>query len=774
MHLHVKKISVRNLQSFGNKTTVFDFTQGFNYILGKNGSGKSSIYTSLCFNWFGKPYNSDIKISELINDKNGGKAWTSSEFSVGGHDYIINRGLKPDILEIIKDGESLDLQSHKSLIQEEINKILGINYNLFKQIVALHLDDKDVPFLRLPKKNKDETLESIFNLVVFGKMLDSAKKEFNLKSSELESKEIERKGLLSTIEANRVSIKNLSFLKENHEKDKRARLSELKKSLSEKQSEKEQLLPKLEEINKSFNQETLDKIKKELSDLDVKINGTAQEIALLEATKYNKTFEYPEHIISLEKEINDLKTVNLTVNKFLVENKEEIDNLSSDIRRLETEIESLVSDCDFWKSAKENFKVFPYNKYPEISDKRDKIVELKSEISKRKKDLEALKTKEEGICSECYQPVSGEHLEQEITRQYGDLLVTEQLVSSLSDELKDVLKSEIESMIKSLSDKIKEKEQSLENNKKIHKDLISSLEGKWEEYKNHLQTKIETKEKSLSDKKDEFIDSCIKSIDVKISSLEKYKNSLSEERVSKRKELEKQEILRDSYLNQRSSISGNIRSIDNEISYFKTKIIEEENNNPDFSGLDATIRSTKELEVKEDEISKKINELRQDIRIYGEIKKVLDKDGIKKYFFSRLIKRLNQIINEYLKYFELNIIFEFNDLFEEKIIKENKEKSYSSFSDGERRRINTSLTLSFIALNKLINDFSCNLFFADEIFDGLDDGGLELIFEKMKEISDKENMSIYVISHKNMEGWHGIDKVITVEKTKGFTEISVK
>jgi DNA repair exonuclease SbcCD ATPase subunit len=166
MYIDFKYIKFKNLNSYGNSYTYFEFENGFNLISGKNGQGKSSIIDALCFVLYGVPYRK-INIKDLINRKNKKNLVVNTKFIIGNDTYEITRGIKPDILEIKKNDLELDLLHSKKLIQEEIEKIINVNLVLFKNIISLSIN-YNKPFLSLTQPEKRDIIENIFNIKIFG------------------------------------------------------------------------------------------------------------------------------------------------------------------------------------------------------------------------------------------------------------------------------------------------------------------------------------------------------------------------------------------------------------------------------------------------------------------------------------------------------------------------------------------------------------------------------------------------------------------------------
>lgn len=122
---------------------------------------------------FGKPYRS-IKLGDLVNRFNGKDLEVQVEFQIDKDVYTILRGYKPAKFAITKNGQELNILSAKKLNQEEIDKLLGINYILFKNIVAV-ASTYNKPFLMLAAGERRTLVETIFNIYVLALMLKEVK-----------------------------------------------------------------------------------------------------------------------------------------------------------------------------------------------------------------------------------------------------------------------------------------------------------------------------------------------------------------------------------------------------------------------------------------------------------------------------------------------------------------------------------------------------------------------------------------------------------------------
>ena len=144
-----KTIKWKNFLSTGNQWTKIDFEKSnTNLIIGTNGSGKSTLLDALTFVLFNKPFRK-INKPQLVNSTNERDCLVEIEFQLNGKEYLIRRGIKPNIFDIEVDGALLhkeaDDRSNQKILEESI---LKVNYKSFTQIVILG-SSTFVPFMQL-------------------------------------------------------------------------------------------------------------------------------------------------------------------------------------------------------------------------------------------------------------------------------------------------------------------------------------------------------------------------------------------------------------------------------------------------------------------------------------------------------------------------------------------------------------------------------------------------------------------------------------------------
>jgi chromosome segregation ATPase len=164
-----------------------------------------------------------------------------------------------------------------------------------------------------------------------------------------------------------------------------------------------------------------------------------------------------------------------------------------------------------------------------------------------------------------------------------------------------------------------------------------------------------------------------------------------------------------------------------------------------------------------------------DERTYNEVISELLKDtGIKTKVIRQYLPIMNKLINQYLQILDFFVSFNLDENFNETIRSRHRDDfSYSSFSEGEKSRIDLSLLFSWRQIAKMKNSSNTNLLILDEVFDSsLDSDGVDNLLKIMATLD--ADTRIFIISHKQdvLEG--KFDQKIEFEKQKNFTAIKEK
>lgn len=190
-----KKIRYKNFLSSGNQFMEIDFQkEQTNLIVGTNGAGKSTVLDALTFVLFNKAFRK-INKNQLINTTNEKDCLVEIEFSVNSREYLVRRGIKPGVFDIIVNGVALHKESDDRLNQKILeDNILKLNYKSFTQIVILG-SSTFVPFMQLTTANRREVIEDLLDIRIFSVMNTLIKEIIRQQKDEIKSLELRKQNL---------------------------------------------------------------------------------------------------------------------------------------------------------------------------------------------------------------------------------------------------------------------------------------------------------------------------------------------------------------------------------------------------------------------------------------------------------------------------------------------------------------------------------------------------------------------------------------------------
>ena len=242
-----------------------------------------------------------------------------------------------------------------------------------------------------------------------------------------------------------------------------------------------------------------------------------------------------------------------------------------------------------------------------------------------------------------------------------------------------------------------------------------------------------------------------------ISIIEKYKEK--EDQLNKLIELQQQTVKCVSDIISNINLNSNlIKSVEKEI--------KELNNQKDDIKPDT--ESKKFLK----QVNKQREELVNQRELYNIALILLKDGGIKAQIIKQYIPIMNKLINGYLEQMEFFCQFQLNENFEESIKSRYRDEfSFTSFSEGEKMRINLALLFAWREVARMRNSASCNILVLDEVMDSsLDSNGTDEFIKIIKSIS--KNNNIIIISHKSDQIQDKFDRTIRFEKVKNFSRIA--
>ena len=168
--INFKAIKYKNILSTGNAWTEIRLNENKStLIVGENGAGKSTMLDAICFALYGKAFRK-ISKPQLINSINQKGLLVELVFNIGAKEYLIRRGIKPNVFEIWCDdvliNQDASARDYQAYLEENI---LKLNYKSFGQVVVLG-SSTFVPFMQLPAKHRREVVEDLLDIQIFTTM----------------------------------------------------------------------------------------------------------------------------------------------------------------------------------------------------------------------------------------------------------------------------------------------------------------------------------------------------------------------------------------------------------------------------------------------------------------------------------------------------------------------------------------------------------------------------------------------------------------------------
>ena len=407
------KIRYKNFLSSGNQFTEIDFEKhNTNLIIGTNGAGKSTLLDAITFALFNKPFRK-INKPQLVNTTNERDCLVEIEFSVNNRDYLVRRGIKPNVFDIEVNGEALhkeaDDRANQRILEENI---LRVNYKSFTQVVILG-SSTFVPFMQLPTAHRREVIEDLLDIRIFSAMNNLIKDKIRTQKDQVKSLELRKENLKekmkmqqnfidelenrgnANINANKEKIAKLDgevgiyltenakigedvfkYTKEQEEVvgagDKLVKLNNLKGKISQKVSA-------ITKEHKFFTENTVCPTCTQTIEEEFRLNRI--EDAQNKAKELKKGYDDLEETIKIEQE-RERQFIALSkeitkLNHEISQNNTRISLNQRQIRDLETEIQTITNQLENRNTEHEKLEEFKENlqkTFEDLSKKKEEIV----------------------------------------------------------------------------------------------------------------------------------------------------------------------------------------------------------------------------------------------------------------------------------------------------------------------------------------------------------------------------------------------------------------
>ena len=408
-----KKLRWKNFLSTGNQFTEINFQEHHtNLIIGTNGAGKSTVLDALTFALFNKPFRK-INKPQLPNSTNEKDCVVEIEFEVNSRQYLVRRGIKPNVFDIEVNGKPLhkeaDDRANQKILEENI---LKVNYKSFTQIVILG-SSTFVPFMQLTTSNRREVIEDLLDIRIFSAMNGIIKDKIRTQKDQIKSLELKKQTLKekeqmqrefieelenrgnANINANKEKIANLdkevgiymtenasieenvhSLTKEQEEVigagDKLVKLNNLKGKISQKVST-------ITKEHKFFNENTVCPTCTQTIEEEFRLNRISD--AQNKAKELKEGYEELENTIKFEQErerqFNALSKEITKLTHGISQNNTRISLNQRQIRDLEHEIQTITENLANRNSEHEKLEEFRenlQNTFEDLAKKKEEIV----------------------------------------------------------------------------------------------------------------------------------------------------------------------------------------------------------------------------------------------------------------------------------------------------------------------------------------------------------------------------------------------------------------
>ncbi|MHA1669486.1 MAG: AAA family ATPase [Promethearchaeota archaeon] len=478
----ITKLELENIAT--HRSTVIDFHDGLNVLLGQNGTGKSTVLSMIGFNLFDFLQGSQKSYirEDVLNRTNFGvvKVWI-----VGLNDdqFIIKRtiGKQANIIEVsdAKTGTLLPGINNKPSLQQWLKTQLGLKpeFNLsklFNTAVGVPQGTFTQPFLRSPQGRKD-FFDPILQVEIYRDMWTKIKGIQNSFLEDIHQFEKEAENLKGFLKNKDELVEKTIQTKEN--------LNNLKKN---------QIKLEIQLKNVNDNYDLLTKLK---SKLDEHIKSIKDfEVKKLDIISWIK--EKRANLAEAEESNNICLKTKKDYEKFELLSQE-LKKLSK-IIEIEKAIENKVQEINQIESSEKDFKIYKndYHKDLELAGEIEKQSELISKFHNYREQLNEIRKKYTDLS------ITIDALEKSVI----DFSKTESKLTDLEKIFKsqEILENEIIVLETQLNQLEINKECSEDGNCPILNEKCKNIQGK--SLEQIFEKKIQEWKKKLDPKKKEFLE----------------------------------------------------------------------------------------------------------------------------------------------------------------------------------------------------------------------------------------------------------------------------
>jgi len=381
MMILFKVVRWRNLLSTGNTFTEVKLNEAAStLIVGENGAGKSTFIEAISFALYGKPFRK-INKPQLLNAINGKNLLVEIEFAIGKKEYLVRRGIKPNVFEIFVDGSLLNQEAKSGDYQDVLEKnILKLSHKSFSQIITLGASTF-VPFMQLPAQARRDFIEDLLDIQIFSTMNNLLKTRIQDNKDALKDANTQLALCEQKIDLNKKHIESLRQNNEDLIDIKHGKIYEHKTLIETANAEIDKISEQIDDLKLNIGDE------QSITDRLNKVTTLHSELKfkLTDHNKHIKFLHTHDHCPTCTQDIDPVfKEENLNTK---IASAEELDTaltkLSEEQAKINTRMKEIVDISN---------QISEYN--AEITDRNNKIRMYQKYNSELQKEIEALRNKQ--------------------------------------------------------------------------------------------------------------------------------------------------------------------------------------------------------------------------------------------------------------------------------------------------------------------------------------------------------------------------------------------
>lgn len=398
-----KKLRWMNLLSTGNQfTEVLLNKSKSTLILGENGAGKSTILDALFFVLYGRPFR-NINKPQLMNSITGKGLLVEIEFSIGHKEYMIRRGMKPNVFEVYQNGVMINQNSDVREYQEMLEKnILKMNHKSCGQIVVLGSANY-VPFMQLPAGARREVIEDLLDIQIFSVMNTLLKEKINQNKADIRDAEYQIDLIEQKIEMTQKHIASLQINNDELIESKEQMIADLQCQIDEASVQIEAINKTIEELSETISDaksitEKKSKVLELESTLETKIRTLKKEVQFFHnhdncpTCKQGIEHEFKEtRITDRQKQLTEVEDALVKLESKIIQINsriEEITKVNNEITKLNNKIIEHNGDIRSWNNSittiRKEINSIRSNT-SQIDNSQNEIDELRKDLTKKSK-----------------------------------------------------------------------------------------------------------------------------------------------------------------------------------------------------------------------------------------------------------------------------------------------------------------------------------------------------------------------------------------------------